>query len=302
MLDINQLPAAITEIAKGEPIGPSAKSKTTVLGESDLVELFRLGCREKTAIQTSSGMKRARTANVKIRGSSSMKAASATTLASGYKGETMSRRRVLVYKRTHNGDPDEYGVFGAHDCMGAVRNRDFDAVIGVGGVGNEPERLGIARKINWIGISPQKFITRGLKWPMVTFSHFLDFGAGGQVFKSRAPTLAERMYSNNVRAVMNSLSEQEYREAEGIIELANGAPPSTGWPNDRNPHRSVCDIRDDRAKAGRVTVYASWGIYKDLNLVEEFPYADRVGAEQRVRELLVKGSGYYLKTFKFTGG
>jgi len=26
--------------------------------------------------------------------------------------------RVLVYKRTHHGDPDHYGQFGINDCMG----------------------------------------------------------------------------------------------------------------------------------------------------------------------------------------
>jgi hypothetical protein len=214
----------------------------------------------------------------------------------------MARLRVLVYKRTHNGDPDEYGVFGVHDCMGAVRDRDFNAVIGVGGVGDEPEQFGIAGKVNWIGIGPHKFNTRGLKRPMVTCDHFLDFGTSGQAFRSLAPTLAERIYSNNVRAVMDSLSEQEYSQADGILQLATAAPPSPGWPDNRNPHRSVCDRLDKRAKAGRVTVYASWGIYKDLNLVEEFPWADRVGVEQRPNELLTKGSGYYLQPFKYTGG
>ena len=45
--------------------------------------------------------------------------------------------RVLVYKRTHNGDPDTSGCFGVYDCMGAVRDWEFDAVIGVGGIGPE---------------------------------------------------------------------------------------------------------------------------------------------------------------------
>jgi hypothetical protein len=30
--------------------------------------------------------------------------------------------RVLVYKRTHNGDPDASGCFGAYDCIGTVRD------------------------------------------------------------------------------------------------------------------------------------------------------------------------------------
>jgi hypothetical protein len=44
-------------------------------------------------------------------------------------------KRILVYKRTHNGDPDQNGCFGAEDCMGMVRERHFDAVIGIGGIG-----------------------------------------------------------------------------------------------------------------------------------------------------------------------
>ena len=47
--------------------------------------------------------------------------------------------RILIYKRTHNGDPDAKGCFGACDCMGSVRSRSFDAVIGVGGIGPEAQ-------------------------------------------------------------------------------------------------------------------------------------------------------------------
>lgn len=44
--------------------------------------------------------------------------------------------RTLIYKRTHSGDPDsESGVFGNHDCMGSVKGWQYDAVIGIGGIG-----------------------------------------------------------------------------------------------------------------------------------------------------------------------
>ncbi len=69
--------------------------------------------------------------------------------------------RVLVYKRTHNGDPDAHGCFGAFDCMGTVRDREYDAVIGVGGIGPEAQSNGIDRQINWIGIGPHKRYVRG---------------------------------------------------------------------------------------------------------------------------------------------
>jgi hypothetical protein len=136
--------------------------------------------------------------------------------------------RVLVYKRTHNGDPDAKGCFGAYDCMGAIRDRDFDAVIGVGGVGLEAQANGIAGKINWIGIGPHKFAVRGKRGPEILFDHFLNFGNGGPEFRDLAPTLAERMYGNKVRHLLDGLDEQELAEAAGILGLAVAAPPSPG--------------------------------------------------------------------------
>ncbi len=59
--------------------------------------------------------------------------------------------RTLIYKRTHSGDPDpETGVFGNHDCMGRVKDWQFDAVIGkhkTGDARDEAQRIaaGIAR-------------------------------------------------------------------------------------------------------------------------------------------------------------
>ena len=43
--------------------------------------------------------------------------------------------RTFIYKRTHKGDPDKRGRFGINDCMGRDRSFDFNAVIGVGGIG-----------------------------------------------------------------------------------------------------------------------------------------------------------------------
>ena len=37
---------------------------------------------------------------------------------------------VLIYKRTHTGDPDKNGIFGINNCMGSVRDWEFYAVIG----------------------------------------------------------------------------------------------------------------------------------------------------------------------------
>lgn len=134
--------------------------------------------------------------------------------------------RVLVYKRTHNGDPDQYGCFGAHDCMGAVRHVDFDAVIGVGGIGPEARANKIAGKVNWIGIGPHKASVRGKRGPEVRFDHFLDLGTDGPKFRCLVPRLAKRMYSKNARYLLDGLSEKELREAINVLRLAKNAPPS----------------------------------------------------------------------------
>jgi hypothetical protein len=141
--------------------------------------------------------------------------------------------RVLVYKRTHNGDPNRDGCFGAEDCMGKIRARDFEAVIGVGGIGPEARANGIAGQVNWIGINPHKTTkrrSRGAKrryrGPLVTFDHFHDFRTDAPDFRTLAPALAERMYSNNIRHLMDGLRDDEYREALEILKLAENAPPS----------------------------------------------------------------------------
>jgi len=215
----------------------------------------------------------------------------------------MTRLRVLVYKRTHDGDPDEFGCFGAHDCMGAVRGRDFDAVIGVGGIGPEAHASGIAGRVNWIGIGPHKLTSQGMKWPVVTFDHFLGFGKAGPKFRTLAPSLAERMYLNNIRHVIDDLTECEYLEVAGILELAASAPPSQGWPETGNPVRRVCGKVNKRPNQDRVKTFVSWGIFEGLRLVEEFPYNEQASAERRLAELLTRKPGRYrLQKVKRSGG
>lgn len=136
--------------------------------------------------------------------------------------------RILVYKRTHNGDPDANGYFGSSDCMGAVRSLHFDAVIGVGGIGPEARKNDIAGKINWIGIGPHMVAASDPDWrgPLVTFDRFHDFGTDGPEFETKAPNLARRIYSKNVRVLLGGMTERELVEAISILELARYADPS----------------------------------------------------------------------------
>ena len=138
--------------------------------------------------------------------------------------------RVLVYKRTHIGDPDENGWFGVSDCVGAVRKRDFDAVVGIGGIGSEPRSHGIDRKLNWIGIGPRirRWNHRG---PVLGFEHFQYFDTSGDLFSLRAPRLARRMYWRGARHLMSdSMSDLERKEIEAIVHLARHAPQSSDLP------------------------------------------------------------------------
>jgi hypothetical protein len=144
--------------------------------------------------------------------------------------------RVLVYKRTHQGDPDSEGRFGVYDCMGTIRNREFDAVIGVGALGAEAQRHGIDGKINWIGIGPHKTASRSKRASTITFDHFLDFGTDGPAFDAIAPKLAGRMYRRRIRHLIDGIREDEVVEVMRILELAKRAPASKRRPGGRQVH------------------------------------------------------------------
>jgi hypothetical protein len=93
---------------------------------------------------------------------------------------------TLIYKRTHNGDPDPAsGVFGCNHWMGQVRGYLYDAVIGIGGISAWPQREGIAGRLTWISIGPHK--SGGLKNPQVTFDHFRHYGPAEEFIREIAP-------------------------------------------------------------------------------------------------------------------
>jgi hypothetical protein len=142
--------------------------------------------------------------------------------------------RILVYKRTHKGDPDSSGCFGIEDCMGRVRGYEFDAVIGVGGISRMPTAQGIGGKVNWIGIGSRKGPTEG-RGPLVTFDHFVLYEEEGRDFRTIAPILARRMYSRNAR-VLFSFNDAEQAEIACLLKLATAAPPSARMPRPKNSH------------------------------------------------------------------
>lgn len=142
---------------------------------------------------------------------------------------------VLIYKRTHKGDPDYQGIFGIHDCMGQVRNWNFDAVIGIGGKSPWHDDKDIAEKVNWIGIGVSKDFTWG-KPPIITFDYFCLFDENGRLVEDIAPNLYKYMYvDQHVRVVkstyLNSKNPIMYDEVLKILALAKDCPASKGIDN-----------------------------------------------------------------------
>ena len=142
--------------------------------------------------------------------------------------------RTLIYKRTHSNDPDpNTGVFGNRDCMGQVRAWDFDAVIGIGGVGEKPKRHAIAGKLTWIGIGPQKFFgdpdSRG---PQLVFRQFKYFGEDGPLLVNKYPALARYMYETHRRLAIHlwpsAAGPELDHDVEAVLRLAKNVPPSRG--------------------------------------------------------------------------
>jgi hypothetical protein len=134
---------------------------------------------------------------------------------------------TLVYKRTHTGDPNKQGVFGCHDCMGRIRRRSFDAVIGVGGKRPDRGHEDIAFKITWVGMGPIKAEAPDLTFrgPLVEFERFVLWDETGPDLKALAPRLFKHLFedaaSNSRRSVMSeSLSGQMQEEISNILRLA----------------------------------------------------------------------------------
>jgi hypothetical protein len=138
--------------------------------------------------------------------------------------------RTFIYKRTHKGDPDKAGCFGIYDCMGRFRHCDFDAVIGVGGIGRQAKAAGIDGRLNWIGIGPRKEPHHGISGPVVTFDHFVLFEEKGKKLFAMAPILARRMYSRHgPRFLFNDkFNEAEQTEIARILRMAKTEPRSAG--------------------------------------------------------------------------
>lgn len=171
--------------------------------------------------------------------------------------------RILTYKRTHVGDPDNFGRFGINDCMGRVRNFRYDAVIGVGGTGYEPRSHRIDRKINWVGINPKRIShIPGYRGGIIEFEQFILLENNGPLLEILAPNLARKIYRGG-RYILDAYSETEKAEAVAVIEWARHIATSSSayptflaaqgsclvryrMPHNKSLHRSCAKCRSGR--------------------------------------------------------
>lgn len=155
--------------------------------------------------------------------------------------QSENKPRILVYRRTHTGDPNKDGRFGCNNCMGRVRDWGYDAVIGIGGKSPDKGYEGITEKITWIGIGPkpedpaQEDKDRVMQWDEVfgitkiyTFDKFALFDESGPSLKKYAPNLYQYMFDDHKipRAGKNFQDKEFYSELLLILKLADNSPPS----------------------------------------------------------------------------
>ena len=133
--------------------------------------------------------------------------------------------KILVYKRTHTGDPNMQGIFGCNDCMGRVRDWDYDAVIGVG-VEYPDSGHDISCKVTWIGIGPHRYSPPiGHRGSLVSFDKFTLLDQSG-------PLAPPSLHPNRLpRAVIlyegKTGYESAYNEALQILGQAEKGVLST---------------------------------------------------------------------------
>jgi len=142
-------------------------------------------------------------------------------------------RVVLIYKRTHTGDPSSSGIFGESDCMGEIREWKFTDVIGIGGEAPWKGYEEISYKVNWIGIGAKKVELIENRANEVIFNNFCLFDKQGELIKDIAPNLYQYMYlenkSKNIRSVYStSLPKKAQDEVFEILDKAKNCPPSQG--------------------------------------------------------------------------
>jgi len=198
--------------------------------------------------------------------------------ASAKERDVRNIEKILVYRRTHTGDPDpETHLFGIHDCMASVRDWHYEAVIGIGGSHPDTGDEGIKEKITWVGIWPQKLKdaevnelikinpgSSGFRGNIFEFDTFVIWDEQGPSVKDY-PWLYNYMFCEGhiPRAAMKlekfpaCVKEELYATLNYAIDMAKSSPhcsfqtpaeimPSSDSTNVNSRHRSSCVKKSDK--------------------------------------------------------
>jgi hypothetical protein len=157
--------------------------------------------------------------------------------------------KIFIYKITHKHDPDKNGVFGNEDCMGRLRNGNYDAVIGIGGLSPLPKDIDIKGKINWVGLIPRRTRVPNSRGDLIVFSHFALYEEKGKDIKQNYPELYKFMYKSRCRFVKTSdFPKSVQNELDQIIKSVQKCPPSKLYNNPKTitckktpKHKKTCN-------------------------------------------------------------
>jgi hypothetical protein len=145
--------------------------------------------------------------------------------------------KILVYRRTHKGDPDDVSkTFGINDCMGPVRGWNYDAVIGIGGAKPWPNDKGIKERVTWVGIGPIRADAtpndiarmkrddpnfKGFRAPLIKFEKFVIFDENGPPVEGNYPSLHRHMFiEGRIPRAATNFAPEIQSELEAIIKWA----------------------------------------------------------------------------------
>lgn len=148
--------------------------------------------------------------------------------------------RILTYKRTHTGDPGENGIFGERDCMGFIRNWNYDAVVGIGVLNPWAGDEGISGKVTWVGVGPVRIKNEG-RGDTIKFEQFVLLDEKGPDFAKLAPNLAERFYKRNARTILHSYSKVEKDEVIRLIKSIMASDQYQKVQHSSEPHKDYKD-------------------------------------------------------------
>ncbi|MGI9558643.1 MAG: hypothetical protein ACR2NQ_03095 [Thermodesulfobacteriota bacterium] len=123
--------------------------------------------------------------------------------------------------------------------MGSFRNSNFDAVIGIGGKKPWKGSEGIAYKLTWVGIHPEKSSVKegkrcsstekSFRGQIVGFRHFCCMNEKGPKLEDCAPKLAKYMFEKKIRlALSQNLPIYLQKEIGNLVKTYKNkiCPPS----------------------------------------------------------------------------